>query len=221
MRQHQWGAVLLVALPDRPGMLHLLGQFGEQTGRQRHNPVVPAFGPPDAEAASFEVYVFDTRIERLLNPHAAAVKQPCDQVGRVAALVLDGLKKQLRFGDRWCMARMNRPLSRTHAIVLGDRARLGRSHAAPSPAGPDRRGVTKWCVIAAAPKSGWRGRQPPRPRRARSLATASLRLSTERVDVANRLPQEITVKEEYGVQSLVLRAGRDITVARQARERQD
>src|ERR1035441_4620910 len=152
MRQHQWGAVLLVALPDRPGMLHLLGQFGEQTGRQRHNPVVPAFGPPDAEAASFEVYVFDTRIERLRNPHAAAVKQPCDQVGRVAALVLDGLKKQLRFGDRWCMARMNRPLS------------------------------------------------------------------TERVDVANRLPQDITVKEEYGVQSLVLRAGRDITVASQAGE---
>src|ERR1017187_6021110 len=148
MRQHQWGAVLLVALPDRPGMLHLLGQFGEQTGRQRHNPVVPAFGPPDAEAASFEVYVFDTRIERLRNPHAAAVTQACDQVGRVAALVLDGLKKQLRFRDRWCRGHLNRRLSRSLAIVWGYGARLGRSHAAPSPGGRDRRGVTKWCVIA-------------------------------------------------------------------------
>ena len=149
MRQHQWGAVLLVALPDRPGMLHLLGQFGEQTGRQRHNPVVPAFGPPDAEAASFEVYVFDTQIERLRNAHAAAVKQPCDQVGRVAALVLDGLKQQLRFGDRWCMAGMNRPLG------------------------------------------------------------------TEGVHGANRLRQHLSVKEEDGVKSLVLGAGRDIAAAGQ------
>ena len=105
--------------------------------------------PPDAEAASFEVYGFDAQIERLRHPQSAAVKQPCNQVGRVAALVLDGLKQQLRFGDRWCMAGMNRPLG------------------------------------------------------------------TEGVHGANRLRQHLSVKEEDGVKSLVLGAGRDIAAAGQ------
>jgi len=40
--------------------------------------------------------------------HHATVKHACDQVGRVTALIPDGLKKQLRFSHRWGMARMNR-----------------------------------------------------------------------------------------------------------------
>ena len=92
MRQHQGGAVLLVALPDHPSILHLLGQFREQRGRQWHHPIIAAFGPSDAEPASFQAYVLDAQIERLRHAQSAAVEQPCDQVGRVAALVPDGLK---------------------------------------------------------------------------------------------------------------------------------
>lgn len=67
--------------------------------------------------------------------------------------------------------------SRIHAAALGDRARLGRSNPASSPGGRGARGVTKWCAVSAIPKGGWRGRQPRRPRRARSPATESLRLT--------------------------------------------
>jgi hypothetical protein len=85
MRQHQRSAVLLVVLPNRPGILHLLGCFWEQRGRQRHHPIISAFGPSNAEAAPFEVQVFDAQIERLGNPQSAAVEHPCDQVGRIPA----------------------------------------------------------------------------------------------------------------------------------------
>jgi len=43
-------------------MLHLLGQFWEQGGRQRHHPIVSAFGTSNAQAASFKVEVFDVHI---------------------------------------------------------------------------------------------------------------------------------------------------------------
>ena len=43
---------------------------------------------------------------------------------------------------------------------------------------------------------------------------------TEGVDVTNRLPEHRFVKEENGVQSLVLGAGRDITSAGQIGEEQ-
>src|ERR1039458_4261691 len=50
-------------------------------------------------------------------------------------------------------------------LPWGDRARLGRSHPAPSPGGHGARKITTWCVVSATPKGGWRGRQPRHPRR--------------------------------------------------------
>lgn len=65
MGQHQWSAVLLVALPHDSGNLHLLSQFGYQAIRQWDDPIVAAFGASDAETALLEVYVLDAQVQRL------------------------------------------------------------------------------------------------------------------------------------------------------------
>src|ERR1051325_914640 len=65
VRQHHRHAVLLVALPNRSGMVNLLDQFWNQGSRQRHDTVFCTFCGADTEGASFEIDVFDAQVERL------------------------------------------------------------------------------------------------------------------------------------------------------------
>ena len=59
-------------------------------------------------------------------------------------------------------------LSRSHAVGNGEHARPGRKQPAPSPGGGVACRVTERRVRLGSPEGDWRGRQPRRPRRARS-----------------------------------------------------
>ena len=79
------------------------------------------------------------------------------------------------FGFQGCgtCSPINPPdLSRLHAVGNGEHARPGRCQPAPSPDGIHACRVTGRWARSGGLKSGWRGRQPQRPGRARSPLTA-------------------------------------------------